>query len=91
MLAAMVTAQAAGVDVFGAMARWTEDIFSFGQIPPDSKVSDNLGGETAGQEFSSLQEAFDAYGMTEVHEPGWLPNGYALNRVDVLAVDDPFL
>lgn len=98
MFAVMVTAQAAGIDVFGAMARWTEGVFSFGQIAPDSEVSDNPAQETAGQkteipdtEFASLQEAFDAYGMTEVHEPAWLPEGYALDGVDVLAVDDPFL
>ena len=94
MFAAMVTAQAAGVDVFGAMARWTEDVFSFGQVAPDSQVSDGPTQETIGQasaDFASLQEAFDAYGMTEVHEPAWLPEGYALNDIDVLAVDDPFL
>lgn len=100
MFAVMVTAQAAGVDVFGAIARWTEDIFSFGQISPDSEVSDNLGQETEGpvadaqdpnREFASLQEALDAYGMTEVHEPGWLPEGYALDSIDVLAENDPFL
>ena len=97
MFAVMVTAQAAGVDVFGAMARWTQDVFSFGRIAPDSQVSDDPGQETADQgsessstEFASLQEAFDAYGMTEVHEPSWLPEGYALSRIDVLAVDDPF-
>lgn len=99
-LAVMVTAQAAGVDVFGAMARWSEDVFSFGQIAPDSEVSDNPDQEAneletdnpaKDQEFSSLQEALDAYGMTEVHEPGWLPEGYALDSIDVLAVDDPFL
>lgn len=98
MLAVMVTVQAAGVDVFGAMARWTEDVFSFGQIPPDSQVSDNLTQETAGQEteapsteFASLQEAFDIYGMTEVHEPAWLPDGYTLGELDVTCLDDPFL
>lgn len=97
MLVAMVTAQAAGVDVFGAMARWTEDVFSFGQIAPDSQVSDDPAQETEEQEtetpaeFASLQEAFDAYGITEVHEPGWLPEGYALDSVDVLSVNDPFL
>ena len=98
MFAIMVTAQAAGVDVFGAMARWTQDVFSFGQIAPDSQVSDDPAKETKGQgaeassaEFTSLQEAFDAYGMTEVHEPNWLPEGYALDGVDVLAVDDSFL
>lgn len=91
MFAVMVTAQAAGIDVFGAMARWTENVFSFGQIPPDSEVSDNLDGEVDGQEFSSLQEAFDAYGMTEVHEPAWLPDGYALAELDVTCQHDPFL
>lgn len=75
MFAIMVTAMAAGIDVFGAMARWTEDIFSFGQISPDSEESDSLDGETAELEFSSLQAAFDAYGMTEIHEPTWLPDG----------------
>lgn len=29
----MITAQAAGVDVFGAMARWTEKIFRPGDLP----------------------------------------------------------
>lgn len=91
VFAVMVTAQAAGVDVFGAIARWTEDVFSFGQIPPDSVVSDNLNGEATGPEFSSLQEAFDAYGMTEVHEPTWLPEGYTLKELDVTCLDDPFL
>lgn len=66
-------------------------MFSFGQIAPNSEVSDNLDSETAGQEFSSLQEAFDAYGMTEVHEPGWLPEGYTLDELDVTCLDDPFL
>ncbi len=98
MLAVMVTAQATGVDVFGAMARWTEDVFSFGQIVPNSQVSNSPTQETMGQSakvpnigFDSLQEAFDAYGMTEVHEPTWLPEGYTLDGVDVLALDDPFL
>lgn len=100
MLAALVTAQAAGVDVFGAMARWTEDVFSFGPVAPDSQVSDDPAPKTAGQEretsdpgtgFASLQEAFDAYGMTEVHEPAWLPEGYTLDRINVLAENDPFL
>ena len=97
-LAIMVTAQAAGVDVFGAMARWTEDVFSFGPVAPDSQVSDDPARETAEPKaeipntgFASLQEAFDAYGMTEVHEPGWLPEGYVLDSLDVLAADDPFL
>ena len=91
MLAVMVTVQAAGVDIFGAMARWTEDIFSFGRISPDSVVSDKLNTGTAGQEFSSLQEALDAYSLTEVHEPTWLPDKYVLEELNVMCLDDPFL
>ena len=93
MFAILVTAQAAGIDVFGAMARWTQDVFSFGQIVPNSQVSDNLAQETEtpDAEFASLQEALDAYGMTEVHEPSWLPEGYALEELDATCLDDPFL
>lgn len=38
-----------------------------------------------------MQEAFDVYGMTEVHEPTWLPDGYALGELDVTCLDDPFV
>lgn len=96
LLAAMLTAQAAGVDVFEAMAKWTKDIFSFGQLAPDSQVSDGPTQETLGQGagtpdigFTSLQEAFDTYGMTAVHEPTWLPEGYTLDSLDVMHWDDP--
>ncbi len=100
MFAIMVMAQAAGIDVFGAMARWTKDVFSFGQISPGSVVFEDPGGETGEngaeapnpeQEFSSLQEALDAYGISEVHEPTWLPDGYALEGLDVTVRNDPFL
>ena len=36
LFGAMVAAQAAGIGVFGAVARWTEDVFSFGNIPAQS-------------------------------------------------------
>ena len=49
IFAIMVTAQATGIDVFGAMARWTKDVFSFGQITPDSQVSDDPAQGMAGQ------------------------------------------
>ena len=90
----MVTAQAAGIDVFGAMARWTQDAFSFGRIAPDSVVSECPKDETEDalldprQEFSTLQAALDAYGMTEVHEPRWLPEGYAVHKVGVRYLDN---
>ena len=101
MFAIMVTVQAAGVDVFGAMARWSKEVFSFGSIPPNSEVIDNLGGEMgecetklpgSEGEFFSLQEALDAYGITAVHEPSWFPDGYALEELDATNQDNsPFV
>lgn len=33
LFSSMVVAQASGVDVFGAIARWTDSVFSFGALP----------------------------------------------------------
>lgn len=101
ILGCMVAAQAAGVDVFRAMARWTESTFSLGTVRTDgakkveaSDASDNRKAfirpaDDLTHEYSSLQEALDAYGVTEVTAPVWIPEGYVLNRVDILYVDDP--
>lgn len=84
MFAIMVTAQASGVDVFGAMAQWTQDVFSFKQTLPNTGVADipnednAIGSEK--QSFASLQEALDAYGMTQVHEPTQLPDGFVMDK-----------
>lgn len=93
MFAAMVVAQASGVDVFGAMARWTEDAFSFNRVPPDSELTENLdqtGGAGQERSFASLQEALDAYGVTAVHEPAQLPDGFVMNECVVEYSDVPY-
>ncbi|MDE7244740.1 MAG: DUF4367 domain-containing protein [Oscillospiraceae bacterium] len=80
ILGTMAAAQAAGLDVFGAMARWTDNVFSFGEIRSD-------GAADVPSEFTSLQEALDAYGITEVSEP-WIPNGYTLDSIETLCMPD---
>ncbi len=40
LFGSMVIVQASGLDVFGAMARWTESVFSFGTLPGED-VSNN--------------------------------------------------
>lgn len=40
LFGSMMIAQALGLDVFGAIARWTEEAFSFGALPTD-KASNN--------------------------------------------------
>lgn len=54
LFGAMVAAQAAGVDVFGAVARWTEEVFSFGNIPAQSGPSTTT--TTLSSEQPDLQE-----------------------------------
>lgn len=86
-LAALLAVQAAGLDVLGAMARWTSEVFSLGSIryksaedTPNDPPSPEDG---AGVEYASLQEALDAYGVTEISEPAQLPEGYVLQNIAV--------
>lgn len=84
----MLTAQAAGIDVFGAIARWTEDLFSFGNIPShgaEDTEKPKLGyaGMPESGQFDSLQDALDYYGITEVKAPTWLPDSYELTKISV--------
>ena len=71
-----VVAQAAGVDVFGAVARWTEDVFSFGVLPDEDRSvvegdgTANLGNRAALQayaevpvEYQEAQAAFAERGL----------------------------
>ena len=66
LIASLLTVQASGVDVFGAIVRWTEELFSFGRTEETrSLVVDGKWPEidlNKNQQFTSLQEALDFYG-----------------------------
>lgn len=93
MLGGMITAQAAGIDVFGAFARWTENVFSYGRIrdgnPGDTTDSPIENSQKPvlnnGLEYASLQDALDAYNIMEVTAPTWFPEGYVLTELSVIA------
>lgn len=69
----MVAAQAAGVDVFGAVARWTEETFRFNVSEED--------GNTAW--FADYQEELDAAGLSEEYLPTWIPEGYEVTDLQI--------
>lgn len=73
----MVVAQAFGVDVFGALARWTEDTFHF---------SEGTGSAEAEALRQVVQGAFDSCGIT-VPAPAWYPPDTML-ACDVKATKD---
>lgn len=90
MLGFMVVAQASGMDVFGAMARWTDEIFSLGSIQAtgtkdDTDMPQSQSKETyrSNSEYNSLQDTLDAHGVTEVSAPTWIPEEYMLDKIDV--------
>lgn len=91
ILGCMVVVQAAGVDVFGAMARWTESTFSLGtvrsqgakEVPSEGSAFVQIITPAEELEYSSLQEVLDANEVTEVITPTWIPKGYTLDLVEV--------
>lgn len=96
-LGGLMTVQAAGIDVFGAMARWTEEIFSFGIIRDEGAVDTflpNANGEPVQDnpqihvvdelEYATLQEALNAYDIAEVCAPTWMPDGYIMSELYVM-------
>lgn len=94
LMSGMLVTQAAGIDILGAVAQWTSDMFSLGTIrssggvdmpanagisQPDREVSPS---EREG--YLSLQDALDASGVTEFSEPAWFPKEYVLENIEVM-------
>lgn len=72
-----------GTNLWTVIANWTDEVFGF------ANVEEHTGGEDvevttdaeAEQAFSTLQEALDAYGITEVKEP-LIPEGYEASYIE---------
>ena len=93
VLGGMITAQAAGIDVFGAFARWTEDLFTFGSVHGQgaNDTTDEPDQQSVSRqplEYSSLQEALDDYGVTEITAPTWFPEGYVLTGISIVNFEE---
>lgn len=99
LMGGMVAAQAAGADVFDALARWTADTFSLGAVRSEGARDAQKEGADSGAhmeiseaqapEYGSLQETLDASGVVEVAGPVGLPEELSLNEISVVANDDP--
>lgn len=80
LLAGMVTAQAVGMDVFGALAKWTDEVFHF--ISPTSRHEEpklELVQAEINSDAKKLHDAFqvalDECGIATALAPGWFPDG----------------
>lgn len=65
----LVAAQAAGFDVFGAMAQWTNETFRFMTAP------------TQNSEVVDLCSALDAHGIPTEYAPSWIPDGFVAEEL----------
>ena len=90
VLGSMVTAQALGIDVFGAIARWTNETFHFAMSSQNGDTFNtdiqNSNSYSPDGEYGSLQEALDACGIDQNVSPQQLPDGFELARVSVCSL-----
>lgn len=78
LLGGMVAAQAAGVDVFGAIARWTDETFRFVSAGSD----DTIGFGTDQGDIGQLQSVLQVLGMDGMF-PAWHPDGFTPGELEV--------
>lgn len=85
LLGTLIAVQAAGIDVFGSIATWTDSVFHF--QTKDDTVIERQSVESENQ----IQIALREMGMPVELAPTWFPEGYEIQNVDVSGVDDPIL
>jgi len=82
MLFSMVTAQAFGFDIFGAIARWTSSTFHFSDESTTFATIGTYPIEDGEQKsYDSLQAALDDFGVVGNIAPTWVPERFKLQSV----------
>lgn len=71
----LVAAQASGLDVFGAMARWTDETFRFVAAPGNDEVAE-------------LRSALEEQGIPAEYAPSWIPAGFCAAPTNVFVSKD---
>ena len=76
----MIVAQAAGVDIFGSLARWTEKTFHFngGDSTP---AADGTRPQVEDETYLAIQAEVDKLGIDVPVVPTWFPDGYELQEI----------
>lgn len=71
----MIGAQAAGLNIFGNLAQWTDELFFF--LPSDKETARN-------SEYQEMfQDALEEAGMPTELAPGWYPEEYTAKKPEV--------
>ena len=83
LLGGMVVAQAAGVDVWGAIAQWTDETFRFISVNPDNPSSS----DTGQKDTTQFQSLLNAAGMDRMF-PTWYPDGFTPGDLDITELNN---
>lgn len=78
IFAIMITAQATGIDIFGAIARWTDETFHFTAS----------GNQWNRDWFSNYQNVLDEAGISSQYIPTWMPEGFMLGEPHISQMRD---
>ena len=78
----MIAAQAAGVDIFGSLARWTEETFhsNGGDSTP---AADGTRPQVEDETYLAIQAEVDKLGIDIPVVPTWFPDGYELQEIQL--------
>lgn len=76
----MIAVQAAGVDVFGSLARWTEETFRFtgGDSPPATETARP---QVEDETYLAIQAEVDELDIDIPVVPTWFPDEYELQEI----------
>jgi hypothetical protein len=80
IISGLLVAQAAGVNIFGAVARWTAETFLFESSTGNNSIQPPIA-SNAQLDYSSLSEAIAANHITEKIVPNWWPDGFYLTEL----------
>lgn len=76
LFATLLAAQAAGVDLWGMIVRWSDETFHF-----------SYQGDGPSSSWMDGQEKLEGLEMTD-HLPSWIPEGYTVQKIQTFEFDD---
>lgn len=79
----MVVAQAAGIDVFGTIGRWTDEVFRFIPLENESEGSTGSNIGKVAPEYDALREKLSSVGIDDTLVPTWYPEGFTYAEPEI--------
>lgn len=84
VLGGMIAAQAAGLDVFGTIGRWTDSVFHFATFFTDTEKNASLiPQENTENKYVALQETLSDMNINQNLSPTWFPEYLTLGEPEI--------